>query len=69
MPNEPQNTSKIVGSKWTAIEVEKRRKHWLVVEYQKTNELAVLQAVIDKHRTKVHWRGLRDREKWLPGWL
>ncbi|MGM0558463.1 MAG: TIGR02450 family Trp-rich protein [Myxococcota bacterium] len=69
MPNEPQNTSKIVGSKWTAIELEKRRKHWQVVEYRKKDESAVLEAVIDGYRTEVHWRRLRDRDKWLPGWL
>lgn len=68
MPNAPQNPSKLVGSKWTAVEVEGRRKHWLVVEYQKSTGSAVLEAVMDKQRLEIPWRQLRNRQAWRPGW-
>jgi tryptophan-rich hypothetical protein len=66
--NEPQNPSHIVGTKWTAVDVDQRRKHWQVVEFVKSDGDVVIEAVIDNHRRRLPWRQLRDRDVWLTGW-
>ena len=66
--NAPHHPDKLVGSRWTAVEVEDRRKHWDVVEFRKNSGEVVIRAVIDDHRRSIPWRTLRNREQWTPGW-
>ena len=69
MPNEPQSPKKLVGTKWTAVESVKRRKHWQVVEYRANEGVVTIEAVIDRYSVTLQWRDLRDRQDWLPGWI
>ncbi len=66
--NAPHDPDKLVGSRWTAVEVKERRKHWEVVEFRTKPKEVVLRAVIDGHRRQIPWRNLRNREKWVTGW-
>lgn len=69
MANAPHNANKLVGTQWTAVEVEESRRHWEVVEFHKKAQAVVLRAVLDGHRQRLEWRRLRDRKRWKPGWL
>ena len=66
MVEAPHRRDRLVGSKWSAVEVEGRRKHWEVVELYGAEE-CVLRAVLDGHRERIAWRALRDRDRWIPG--
>ena len=65
----PHNPKKLVGTQWTSLDVEEDRRHWEVVEFHRSTEEVILRAVLDGHRHRLKWRGLRDRELWKPGWL
>ena len=67
-PKPPHNPEKLVGTKWTAVEVELRRKHWEVVSYQPDTGEVSLRAVLDGAAETIPWRHLRDRSQWRPGW-
>ncbi len=67
MSKAPHSRQHLVGSKWSAAQVEERRKHWEVVELD-GKEHCVLRAVIDGERRRLAWRELRDRDQWAPGW-
>ncbi len=67
-PNAPHHPQKLVGSRWTAVEVKQKRKHWEVMELCADGQEAILTAVIDGHRVQIGWRELRERQSWLPGW-
>jgi tryptophan-rich hypothetical protein len=66
--NAPQNPDKLIGSKWSAVEVEEKRKHWEVVSWHPDDGEVTLRAVLDGETTRRPWRQLRDRERWEPGW-
>ncbi|AWV90844.1 TIGR02450 family Trp-rich protein [Bradymonas sediminis] len=64
----PHNPKKLMGTQWTAVNVENRRRHWEVIELHLTTDEVLLRAVIDGHTLRVEWRALRNREDWEPGW-
>lgn len=68
-PNAPHNSKKLVGTHWTAVNAEYRRKHWEVVELGAGGQEVTLLAVLDGHREQIPWRALRDRQHWVPGWI
>lgn len=67
--NHPQTPDHLVGSKWTALDVEDKRRHWEVVAYATDSGDVTLEAVIDGHREQIPWRDLRDRQRWQTGWV
>ncbi|GEM_PF-51715 len=67
--NHPQTPDHLVGSKWTALDVEDKRRHWEVVAYASDSDHVTLEAVIDGHREQIPWRDLRDRDRWETGWV
>lgn len=69
----PVQRSKIVNSKWTARNPERREKHFLVVEWvlDETGEptdLVRLEAIVTGRVRSIHWRDLEKIEDWLIGW-
>jgi tryptophan-rich hypothetical protein len=64
----PHSPDKLVGSKWTAVDVESRRKHWEVISFDDDAGEVTLRAVIDAETKAIPWRNLRDRDRWKPGW-
>jgi len=72
VPAHPAHPKRLVGSKWTAVEVVDRERHWVVValEPRRTGgeRRVTLEAVLTGSRRARPWRELRDRAVWRPGW-
>ncbi|MFZ6655713.1 TIGR02450 family Trp-rich protein [Undibacterium sp. TJN19] len=74
---------KLLLSKWTAVEVVARQKHFLVseviqpedaseTEKSKANvaiEFVELEAVYSKEKRRIAWKELTDSSKWRQGWV
>ena len=65
----PQQIDQLPGSQWTAREPTNRERHWSVIEASPRAGTVTLQAVLTGRIVTLPWRGLRDRERWLPGWI
>lgn len=66
------NPKKLINSKWTAVQPDKREKHFMVTEVEFDEEESViscsLEAVISKRSTLIQWQELKDVRKWVYGW-
>jgi tryptophan-rich hypothetical protein len=66
------NPKKLINSKWTAVQPDKKEKHFMVTEVEFDEEESViscsLEAVISKHSTLIQWQELKDARKWVYGW-
>ena len=74
---------KLLLSKWTAVEVIARQKHFLVSEIiqpeddgetgkSRANaaiEFVELEAVYSKKKYRIAWKELKDSSKWRQGWV
>jgi tryptophan-rich hypothetical protein len=64
---EPRHPGKLAGSKWTSRDPTLPYCHWVVIEV--SGDQVVLQSVLERTATmRIAWRGLRVRERWIPGW-
>lgn len=71
MAKHPQNTQRLVGSKWTCHvldEGDDRPTHYEVVQYSATSGECLLRSVRLLREKTIPWRSLRNREEWTPGW-
>lgn len=68
---------KLLLSKWTAVEVVARQKHFLVTrliypegleDKQMVPESVEIEAVYSKVRQEISWRELQDESRWIRGW-
>jgi tryptophan-rich hypothetical protein len=67
------NVNKLLLSKWTAITVKNKQKHFIVTELIRDEltqavEGCELQAVIDKQLYRIRWQELKNKELWIQGW-
>lgn len=63
----PATARRLVGTAWTSATSIDGRRHWVVAAVRGDDaELRSVLAPIVRHA--LPWRGLRDRERWLPGW-
>ena len=67
------NVNKLLLSKWTAITVKNKQKHFIVTELIRDEltqavEVCELQAVIDKQLYRIRWQELKNKELWIQGW-
>ncbi|MDE0952063.1 MAG: TIGR02450 family Trp-rich protein [Halioglobus sp.] len=66
------NPKKLINSKWTAVQPDKKEKHFMVTEVDFDEEESViscsLEAVISKRSTLIQWQELKDVRKWVYGW-
>jgi tryptophan-rich hypothetical protein len=66
------NPKKLINSKWTAVQPDKKEKHFMVTEVEFDEEESViscsLEAVISKRSTLIQWQELKDARKWVYGW-
>ncbi len=67
------NKEKLLHSKWTAVVVCNKQKHFIVTQLirdEHSQEVVgcVLQAVIDKCTFELDWQELQETERWLQGW-
>ncbi|MBY6203802.1 TIGR02450 family Trp-rich protein [Halomonas denitrificans] len=63
---------KLLNSKWTAVQPEKREKHFRVSEVEFDDDGNVvhclLEAVLTGRERAIDWRELKDASRWRPGW-
>jgi tryptophan-rich hypothetical protein len=68
------NPRKLLLSKWTAVQVENREKHFIVTKLIEPEppaerpELIELQAVHSGRSYTMAWQALCDGSQWLQGW-
>jgi len=69
------NYKKIVNSKWTAVNVTNREKHFLVVgKTKKVDNHGLLadhlqmEAILTKKVYQIPKEQIKDKSKWLIGW-
>lgn len=74
--NSPQiNPKKLLLSKWTAVEVVDKQKHFLVSKLIQPNDLALpiteleIEAVYSGNKQIILWRELQDVRRWKQGWV
>ncbi|MDH3902085.1 MAG: TIGR02450 family Trp-rich protein [Xanthomonadales bacterium] len=64
---------KLLNSKWTAVNPERREKHFLIteVEYDENGKVihCLIEAVISKRCFSIQWRTLKNAGQWVSGWL
>ena len=62
-------------TKWTAVNVVARQKHFLVSAVIVPEDPAAaivwveLEAIYSKEKQRIAWRDLQDQRLWLQGWL
>ena len=66
------NPSKLLLSKWTAVEPQNRERHFIVTRLLRDDDDRVtaceLEAVINRNSYTIDWRELKDASRWLTGW-
>lgn len=65
--------AKLLNSKWTALHVMQKEKHFLVIELlrdEQTDQIhhCVLQAVMTKNEYRLSPNDLKDGRLWQMGW-
>lgn len=69
------NPKKLLLSKWTAVEVIAKQKHFLVSKLIQEKDLTLpiieveIEAVYSGQKQVIPWRELQDKSKWLQGWV
>ncbi len=67
------NPAKLLLSKWTAVVPKNKEKHFLITRVDKDEQDTVtscsLEAVLTRNEYSVNWQELKDKSRWLAGWL
>ena len=62
------DTKKIISSKWTALKVENKYKHFEVVSFNNKEKSVYLKPVLKGKSQLVTLKELLDNTKWQAGW-
>lgn len=66
------NPAKLLNSKWTALQPQKREKHFFVsdVDYAEDGSVrsCTLEAVMTHVEYSIDWKELKNTDKWAYGW-
>ena len=62
------NTKHLNGSKWTSLNIENKRRHFLCLQYNNKDKTVLMQAVIDKLQMTFEVSKLKDKTLWQEGW-
>ena len=66
------NPKKLLHSKWTAVKVVNKEKHFMVVELDFDEEDKIthclIEAVISNRSVSIQWQELKSNHHWLQGW-
>ncbi|MDA0708965.1 MAG: TIGR02450 family Trp-rich protein [bacterium] len=66
------NPDKLHHSKWTAVNPQKKEKHFVVTSVLRnggTRDLeVVIEAVLTRRTRQIPWRDLTDGSIWMSGW-
>lgn len=67
------NPDKLMLSKWTAVVLQQREKHFLVTCVNEDEQgvviACVVEAVLTHNKYEIAWQELKDSTRWLAGWL
>ena len=67
------NPDKLMLSKWTAVVLQQREKHFLVTCVNEDEQgvviTCVVEAVLTHNEYEIAWQELKDSTRWLAGWL
>lgn len=69
------NPKKLLLTKWTAVKVIAKQKHFLVSRVLQPDDLSLpiteieIEAVYSGNKQIIAWRELQDAERWKQGWL
>lgn len=69
------NPKKLLLTKWTAVKVIAKQKHFLVSHVLQPDDLSLpiteieIEAVYSGNKQIIAWRELQDAERWKQGWL
>jgi len=68
----PVNPKKLLHSKWTAVNPQRREKHFIVTEVRADQagnpQTCILEAVHSKREIQTPWRELKNDQQWQSGW-
>ena len=62
------DTKNIMASKWTALTVIDKQKHFEVVSFNNKEKTVYLKPILKGKSRLVTLEELSDREQWQPGW-
>lgn len=66
------NPKKLLRSKWTSVNPQRKEKHFIVTEVEFDEDgiviECVIEAIISKRAEPIDWRSLKDADSWLQGW-
>ena len=66
------NTKKLLNSKWTAVNMLNKEKHFIITEVEfdfKGNIVfCMIEAIISRRSEKLDWEELKNQANWLQGW-
>lgn len=66
------NPKKLLHSKWTAVSVKNKEKHFLItdIEFDELGQVlhCEIEAVRNKRAFEIDWQELKESEKWRMGW-
>lgn len=68
----PVNPKKLLSSKWTAMEPQRKELHFSVVkvDYDEDGKVieCILQAIMTRNEYAIDWRELKQGSRWKQGW-
>ena len=66
------NPEKLLHSKWTALQVTQKERHFIVSRLQRADDDTIvsceLEAIINNNVYQIDWQQLKDSSRWLMGW-
>jgi tryptophan-rich hypothetical protein len=74
-PLNPLNPKKLLLTKWTAVQVRAKQKHFLVSKVIQPDDAQAaiveveIEAIYSKQKQLIAWRELQDPRLWAQGWL
>jgi tryptophan-rich hypothetical protein len=68
-PPYPATKQHLVGSKWSRTNTACALRHFEVRRVAADGEVELFSVLDPEVVEHIDWRTLRDREKWLPGWV
>lgn len=68
----PINPRKLLNSKWTAVKVVNKEKHFVItaIEFDESGAVidCTLEAILSNREQSLNWHQLKDSNQWLQGW-
>ena len=65
------NPEKLLHSKWTALQVKQKERHFIVSRLQRADDETILscelEAIINNNVYEIDWQQLKDSSLWLMG--